>query len=152
MKLSGREDIALGLDEAFRVVTDIPFLERQVLRRGIDIVRTDALAEVGPGATWRTAPEWKGRSYPMLLEITSWTPPESAALTAVSKGLTGDLTAEFTALSQQRTRVRLNLIVRGSSFWDRMFLQSVSLTKGRLSERFANVVSDFLEGAELRDA
>lgn len=152
MKLSGQEDIGLGIEEAFRCATDLDFLERQVLRRGIDIVRTDRLEMPGVGATWTAKPDWNGRTYPMILEISDWQSPERAGLVANAKGLEGDLTAEFLALSPQVTRLRLVLTIRAKTFRDRMLLKSVELAKSRLSEKFSNFVQDFARNTENRAA
>lgn len=152
MKLSGQEDIGLGIEEAFRCATDVDFLERQILRRGIEIVRTDSLDAPGPGATWSAKPDWNGRTYPMVLEIAEWESPQHALLVADAKGLAGDLQVDFLALSPQVTRLRLKLTIRANTFRDRMLLQSVTLVKSRLSERFSTFVREFAQNTEMRAA
>lgn len=152
MMLSGQEDIGLGIEDAFRCVTDLDFLERQVLRRGIDIVRTDQLETPGTGVTWSAKPDWNGRTYPMILEISEWHAPECACLIADGKGFEGDMKAELVALSPSVTRLRLGLTVRAKTFRERMLLQSVGLAKARLSEKFSGFVKDFARNVELRAA
>jgi hypothetical protein len=150
MRLSGREDMALGISDAFRLLSDFDFLERQILRRGIEIVRTDRLADPGPGVTWTAKPSWKGRDYPMVLEISEWSPPTGAVLTSASGGLVGELNAELVALSRNSTRLRMFLTVKGQTFRDRMFLQSAKLAKSGLETRFSGFVSALAKSAEAR--
>lgn len=152
MKLSGREDIDVAIEDAFGALTDVAYLERQLLRRGIDIVRTDGAGPVGEGAAWAADADWNGRRYPLDLQVAEWSPPGAALLSARSNGLLGDLRAELTALSKRSTRVRVTLVLRGTGFRDRMFLNSVSLAKARLSSRFSEAVSDFAKSLETRVA
>lgn len=152
MRLTGREDIGLGIEDTFAIVTDTAFLERQLLRRGIEIVRTDSLAETGPGATWEASAVWNGRTFPISIEVTGWSPPGMALLVGRSGGLSGEISAELTALSRTQTRLRVSLTVRGSSFRDRMLLNSAALAKARLTQKFGTVVTAFARTAEARAA
>ena len=152
MRLSGREDIDLGIDEAFAAATDVAFLERQLLRRGIDVVRVDGLEAAGLGAAWRAEAGWGGRRYPLAIEAVEWSAPGAVALLARSGGLSGNLRAELTALSRGQTRIRVTLDVKGAGFRDRMLLNSVALAKSRLSQKFAGVVSSFARDLETRAA
>ncbi len=152
MRLSGREDIDLGIEEAFAALTDVAFLERQLLRRGIDVVRTDALELPGVGAAWRAEADWAGRRYPLAIEATEWVAPSAVTLVARSGGLSGILRPELTALSRSQTRIRVTLDVKGAGFRDRMLLNSVALAKSRLSQKFSDVVTTFARDVETRAA
>ncbi len=152
MRLSGREDIGLGIEEVFAAATDVAFLERQLLRRGIEIVRTDTLGETGLGAAWSAKTAWNGRPFPVDVEVTEWTPPGSAALLARSRGLTGDVSLALAALSRNDTRLQVTLTFKASSFRDRMFLNSVALAKSRLSRQFSDLVCAFAKSVETRAA
>lgn len=150
MRLSGREDIGLAIGDAFAAMTDFGFLERQLLRRGIDVVRTDP--RDGIGAAWAVQAAWNGRAYPVAVALADWAPPGAAVLQARSNGLSGEIRAELAALARRQTRIRVTLTVTGSGFRDRMLLNSLALAKTRLSRQFSEAVSAFARSVETRAA
>lgn len=152
MRLTGKEDIGLPQDEAFAAVTDVAFIERQLLRRGIDILRVDEAAELGPGARWTAEAEWNGRHLPLAFEVSEWLPPDRVVLLARSNGLSGDLRIELAALSRQDTRVRAILSLQADGFRDRLFLNSLMLARSRISRKFSDLVTHFVRGVETRAA
>ena len=75
MRLSTRQDIDAPLDEAFAAISDFDYLERQILRRGIQIVRTDDLSTPGPGMAWRGDMTLRGQVYDVRCRLAEWTAP-----------------------------------------------------------------------------
>ena len=150
MRLFVQEDLEIGRDDAFREVVDLDFLERQLLRRGVDLVRTDEMQCPGVGASWSAGVEMSGHRRTGQARITRWAPPEAALLEVDSGGLAAELLAEFNALSRTSTRLRVTLDLRARRLRDRMFLHSLQLTKKRLSGRLCGLVEGFAREAERR--
>lgn len=152
MRLSGSEDIGLGVEEAFAAVTDPAALERAFLSRGITIARTDEGGAVGPGTSWTAPVTWKGRTHPVTVEIAGWAPPSGVRFHGRSHGLSGDLEAGLAALAPGRTRLHVTLELRGSGMRDRMLLNALTLARGQLARKFEEAVSAFAARAEARTA
>ena len=152
MKLSTRDDIDAPLDEAFAAVSDFDYLERQILRRGVQIVRTDTLAEHGAGMAWRGDVTWGSQVYDVRARLADWTPPNKVLLTAESGGLSCELELNLSALARHSTRLRAAMTVRAHAFRERMLLHSLQLAKTRLARQFEEIVSGYAHDAGRRAA
>lgn len=152
MKFSCQEDIDAPLEAAFAAVADLDYIERQLLRRGIEIMRTDALVEPGPGMGWAGDLSWRGQIFPVTAQVADWAPPDMAQMSALSGSLSAELQARFTALSRGSTRTRIGLTITASGFRDRMLLQTLKLAKPRLDRQFSQIVSTYIRDAGRRAA
>ncbi|MEM9974843.1 MAG: SRPBCC family protein [Pseudomonadota bacterium] len=152
MKFSCQQDIDAPLEAAFAAVADLDYLERQLLRRGIEVVRTDARELPGTGMGWAGDLFWRGQTFPVVAEVVEWAPSEMASLSAQSGGLRGGLQARFTPLSRGSTRVRIGMTITGAGFRDKMLLQTVKLAKARLDRQFSEIVAAYLNDAWRRAA
>ena len=61
MKVTAREDIEAPLDKVFTELCDFESIERQALRRGIEVRRTDTVAGLGEGMTWHARFRFRGK-------------------------------------------------------------------------------------------
>ncbi len=152
MRLSVQEDIGLSPDAAFRYVIDLEFLGRHLLRRGVDIVRCDTLSVEGGGVAWKAEVPFSGSRRAAEGRITRWTPPEAVILQVVSGSLVAEIAAEFSALSDSSTRLRITLDMSAQRFRDRMLVNSLKMTKTLLSGRFSELVFQYVRDAERRAA
>ena len=152
MKLSTREDIDAPLEEAFVAVSDFDYLERQILRRGIQVVRTDTLEAPDVGMAWRADVTMRSQVYDVRCKLADWTPPGMAMLTAESGALSCELEVNLSALSLNTTRLRAALTVRAHAFRERMLLQSLQLAKARISRQFEEFVRGYAHAAGRRAA
>lgn len=152
MKLSTRDDIDAPLDEAFAAVSDFDYLERQILRRGVQIVRTDTLTKPGVGMTWRGDVSWGTHTYDVQCRLADWAPPNLVLLTAHSGGLSCELELNLSSLARQSTRLRAAMVVRANSFRERMLLHSLQLAKARLARQFEEIVRGYADDAGRRAA
>lgn len=152
MRLAAQSDLDLPIEQAFREAADIVRLERQLLRRGIGVMRTDTLAAPGPGMGWAADLPVAGTLRPVTGTLTVWEPPARAVLSADAARLDGELSAEFTALSRQATRVRVALNLRATTLRDRMMLGGMQISRRRLERRFAEIVRDYLDVVAARAA
>lgn len=150
MRFSTREDIDAPIDAAFAATADLDYLERQVLRRGIELVRTDALEAPAPGMGWRAELPIRSELREVRCALEAWSPPQSLLFRAFSGGLESELLAEFTALSRRTTRIRVVMELRASGFRDRMLLNALRLSRARLAERFSGIVAGMARDAERR--
>ena len=77
-------------------------------------------------------------------------PPNSLHFICTSKAMAGELIVELVPLSRRRTRVSVALDVKAKTLVSRIFLQSLRLAKGRVSQGFALRVGAFLGAVEDR--
>ena len=84
MKFSAREDIDAPIESVFDAVSDFDAFERRMLRRGVDIVRDNAVPLDEVGACWKAKVSWRGRVYDVDAELVA---PERRLLEAASRGL-----------------------------------------------------------------
>lgn len=152
MRLSTRQDIDAPLDEAFAAISDFDYLERQILRRGIQIVRTDDLSEPGPGMAWRGDMTLRGQVYDVRCRLAEWTAPSIVRMEADSGALSCELEVNLSALSLNTTRLRAALTLRGHAFRERMLVQSLQLAKSRLARQFEEIVQGYAVDAGRRAA
>lgn len=136
MRFSAREDVAAPIDEVFAALTDFPRLERQALRRGIDVARLDDLSEPGVGMMWRIGFDIRGRRRVAQTELTELADGRRLSFFTQVSGLNCPGTVELTALSKTKTRVHVTLDLRPQTLTARMMLQGLKLAKSSLSDRF----------------
>lgn len=151
MRFSAKEDIELDQGAAFDAATDAAFIERLLLRRGIDVTRLDH-GDLGLGSQWSATTDLRGKTMNVALEIIEWQGPDRAALKASMQGVTGHLAIEFAAMTKHQTRVRATLSAQASGIRARMLLTSLVLGRSRLERRFAEILKDYLDSAARRAA
>ncbi len=152
MRFSTQEDVNLPAEAAFAAVVDPDYLERQLLRRGIEVTRTDRLPDPGCGMSWTATVDWAGRARTVTGAIVAWERARRAVLDATAGGLTARLSVEFLPLSRKETRLRVALDLKADTFRDRMLLRSLRISKARLSAKFAALAGDTVRAAERRRA
>lgn len=148
MKFSTRKDIALPQEAVFAAVSDFPAFERQALRRGIEIARTDGTGVAGLGAAWRLRFDYRGRPREMEARVTDFDAPTGYTIAARTGGLEMDLSVETMALARERTRLFVSLDLRPQTVAARLLVQSLKLAKSNLSRRFDRRVGDFAAALE----
>ena len=105
MKFSSREDIEAPIDFVFDAVSDFDGFERQALRRGADVQRTDALPEKGPGMSWKARFPFRGKERKTDAKLTVFDEPNGLTLVSDTGGLHGNVNVDLVALSARRTRI-----------------------------------------------
>lgn len=137
MKFSTREDIAAPIDHVFARLTDFRAFEREARRRGVDLSRTDPLAEIGPGFTWSLRFPLRGKMRRLVFHIADIQAPTLLKLDGESTGFNVTSEAQLIALSPRRTRLMLSFEIRPRNLTARLMLQTVRLNKASYSRRFA---------------
>ena len=152
MKFSTRQDIAAPLEFVFARAADFAAIERQILRRGIDLQRTRAGDASGVGLAWSAQVRIRGRARRIDATVAAFDAPNLYRVEGASEGLRYVATVETIGLSRSRTRLLVALELRPTTLTSRILLQSARLAKGRLSGRFDSRVAAFSQDIEDRYA
>lgn len=150
MKLTAKEDIEAPIDEVFAQLTDFEGFERAGLRRGAHIQRTDLPRISGVGQTWQVGLDYRGKRRVFSLRLQAMDRPNSVHLTGGSKSMEGEMIVDLVPLSRRRTRVSVALEVKAKTLASRIFLQSLRLAKGRVTQGFSGRVKAFMAAIEDR--
>ncbi|SFJ85455.1 SRPBCC family protein [Celeribacter neptunius] len=145
MKFSTRKDIEAPADFVFARITDFEGLERQAMRRGIEVTRKSQNQPRDKGAGWALKVPFRGKLRDLEAEIAEFDAPNAVAAAAVSGGLNMELTAELVPLSPQRTRVTFAYDVRPKTLSARILVQSVKFAKATLQKRFEKRIGMFCD-------
>lgn len=136
MKFSTRKDIEAPADYVFERISDFDALERQAMRRGIEVARKDQDAIRGNGAAWTMKIPFRGKQRELDATVTEFDAPNAVRVSAVSGGLDMELENELVALNPNRTRLVMKLDVRPKTLSARILVQSVKFAKSTLDRRF----------------
>ena len=150
MKFSTREDIDAPIQDVFDALTEFESFERSAMRRGAEVHRTDTLKEPGVGMTWRAAFRMRGRTRELDLKMVSMERPDELVIHATSSAVSGAFVIELMALSRSRTRVNIGLELTPLNLAARLFIQSLKLTKSKLTKRFKLRVAEYAQLMEER--
>jgi len=143
MKFSTREDIDAPISQVYSAVTDFDGFERQILRRGVDLRRDEALPSHQIGARWYAKFQWRGRAQDLEAELVSVSPNEGYAIESRTGGLLCTGVIDLVALSKARTRMFVSLDLKPTTLSARLLVQSLRLGKGGLTKRFKARVAKF---------
>jgi len=151
MKFSSHEDIEAPIDTVFEAITDFPAFERQALRRGAEVQRSDSLAQPGPGMTWDAAFMLRGKRREIKIELARMDRSNGVLADARSPNLKMQFEVDLVALSRNRTRLSVNLALEPKTLAARLMLQSMKLARKTLTRRFRKRVAEFATDVENRN-
>lgn len=143
MKFSTRQDIEAPAAYVFEQLTDFDGLERQAMRRGIEVRRKNPTQPRGVGAAWIVRAPFRGKLRDIDAYISEFDSPNTLIADAKSGGLDMTVTVELVPLSPQRTRVTLGYEVRPQTLSARILVQSVKFAKSSLQRRFNKRVGKY---------
>ena len=149
MKFNGKTDIAATLNATFAAFADFERFEKQAMRAGAEIARTDDLTAPGPGMMWDIRLSYRGKPRRIKAELVDYDPPNQLVFAARAEGFEADILVELIPLSGQQTRASVTFDVRAKSLAAKLLLQSARLTKGAVNKRFRKRVARF--GRELEN-
>lgn len=150
MEFTSREDIEAPIEQVFAVLSDFEGYERQGLRRGAEIRRTDSSREPGVGMAWDVKFRFRDKDREMKIGVSSFDRPNDIAVTLDSSGIDGGLKIELVALSRNRTRMNAVADMQPQTLAARLLIQSLKLARGNLKKRFHNRIADFAQDIEER--
>ncbi|PTQ73395.1 SRPBCC family protein [Celeribacter persicus] len=145
MKFSTRQDIEAPATFVFDRIADFESIERQAMRRGIELTRKRPSQPHGLGAGWSLKIPFRGKLRDLDAEITDFDAPNTLGASAVSGGLHMHMTVDLVPLSPQRTRLSFGYDVRPKTLSARILVQSVKFAKGTLQKRFEKRVVSYCE-------
>lgn len=150
MKFSTRTDIEAPLSFVFARAANFEALERQVLRRGVEVQRTKAADATGIGLAWSARAKVRGKMRDFDAAVTAYDAPNGYTVEGRADGLRYTATVETIGLSRSRTRLLVALDLRPTTLAARVLLQSLKLAKGTLTSRFDGRISAFAQDIEDR--
>ncbi len=149
MNFTTREDVEAPIAFVWQQATDFTAFERQGLRRGADVKRTDRLGKVGVGSGWDVTFTFRGKERDLTSNVTAFDPPNTYTVDIASAGIKGTCLVDLLPLSRSRTRLTVTVDLSATSLAARLMLQSLKLAKGSLNSRFAGRVTAMAE--DMRD-
>ncbi|EPX79533.1 SRPBCC family protein [Salipiger mucosus] len=150
MEFSTREDIEAPLDRVFAALTDFDRIERQVMRRGIEVQRTDTRSEPGEGMAWTASFRFRGKPREAEVTLTEYDPPNLMVYRMVSGGLEARTRLDFVALSPSRTRIAMTIEVTAKTLSARLIVQSIKLARANVEKRFRVRMAEYAGDLETR--
>jgi uncharacterized protein YndB with AHSA1/START domain len=149
MQLTAREDIEAPLDRVFAALSDFETVERQALRRGLDVQRAEGTPP-DPGTRWLASFGFRGKQRSAEITLKDYTPPEKMVFESVSGGLTVIMVMEVMALSRTRTRIAVEVVMEPKTLSARLLVQSLKLAKGGIDKRFRHRMHELARDLENR--
>jgi len=150
MKFSTRQDIEAPISYVFDRTADFEAIERQAMRRGIEVDRIDDLTANRCGMCWNVIFPYRGKPRKIKGELIQYDAPNSYLIQSVSGGVDADFDVELLPLSRNRTRVIVGLQLSPKTLSARLLMQSLKLAKNSLDTRFANRIAQFASDVQNR--
>lgn len=150
MQLTATEDIEAPLDRVFAELADFETLERQAMRRGVEVRRRGDHGHPVAGMGWDVGFQYRGKMRQAEITLTDYTAPERIAFHSVSGGLEVDFALDLIALSRSRTRINVATELMPKTLSARLLVQSLKLAKGGLDKRFRQRMAGLAKDLEVR--
>lgn len=149
MELKASEDIEAPQEQVFAALSDFDMIERQALRRGVDIIRTGTTGDAPEaGMAWRAKFTFRGKTREAEVRLVSFVAPDRMTFHSVSGGLEADLEIDVVALSRNRTRINMVSVMHPKTLSARLLVQSLKLAKGGVEKRFRRKMAELAAGLE----
>lgn len=148
MQLTAREDIEAPLDRVFAEITNFESIERQAMRRGVEVWRKDEIAGPAPGMEWHAGFGFRGKLRNATVKLVDYTPPERLKFESEVGGLEARTLLELVPLSRGRTRVSIVSDLVPKTLSARLLVQSLKLAKGGIDKRFRHRMAGFAKELE----
>ncbi|MFT6696909.1 MAG: hypothetical protein ACJAXU_002417, partial [Paracoccaceae bacterium] len=137
MKFADKTDLEANLNDTFMAFADFETFERQVLRSGAKIARTDDLTENGPGMMWDVGLEFRGKERKIKVELVDHDAPNLLEFEGSADGISAVILVELSSLSGRQTRANVSFDLQAKSLAAKLLLQTARLTKSKLNKRFS---------------
>lgn len=151
MEFTTREDIEAPLEQVFAQATNFEQIERQIMRRSIDVRRTsEGGAGTARGMSWQATFGFRGKTRTTDVTLAEYDPPNALSYHAVSGGLEIVTQIDFVALSRSRTRVGMKVELLPKTLSARLMVQSMKLGKSGIEKRFRVKMAEYAKELEDR--
>jgi hypothetical protein len=150
MKVNARQDIEASAADVFQMLADFARWERDALRRGAGVQRTDRLEAPGVGTAWLVDFDWRGTARKVALTVTGFDPGAGLALSMDAGSLAGNALFDLVALSPRRTRLTLKTEITAKSMLGKVLMQTLRLGKKQIEERLQSRLASLAHICEER--
>ena len=149
MKLQTKVDVEAPVAFVFKALSDFDTWERQAMRRGADVNRTDKLRQPGPGMTWIARFDYRGKARTITVRVDAMDAPGHLAMSAFSPVVEGQCKVDMLELAAKRTRLHVVIDPKPKTFAAKLYFQSLKLARQRverkLNARLAGLAADIEE-------
>lgn len=152
MEFTSKEDINATIEEVFAILSDVDAIERQALRRGIDVRRTSAHTAPGAGMSWNAVFQFRGRKRSTEITLSEFDAPNQMIFDSVTGGLEARFSVDLMQLSKAHTRVTTHAVLSPKTLSARLLVQSMKLAKAKINRKFAVRMAQFARDVEERAA
>jgi hypothetical protein len=150
MKLAAKSDVEAPAPYVYAQLVDFEGWERAAMRRGAEAMRTDSLSTVGPGMSWDTMFNYRGKDRRATIRLDALSPTTHLTLSGKAAPVDGVLTIDILDLGAKRTRIEVRLEVKPKTIAARIFVQSLRLVRSRVERTFARRVDQLAVELEER--
>jgi len=150
MKMTGKVDFEAPIAFVFEALCDFDGWERAALRRGAEIMRTDALKAPAAGMAWTAGFNYKGKPRKVAVRLTGLNRPDQMKFSGEGALLAGEVAFDLMELGARRTRLTVQIDVTARTLGARLFLQSLKLARGRLQARLDARLAQLAADADAR--
>ena len=150
MKFSTWEDINAPIESVFEAVTCFSDYERAAVRRGAEVRRLSDEDVWGQGAAWNLRFALRGKERDVTVEVIQFERPANFLASISSRNIAGEMGCELFELSRNRTRMTIAIEIRPLTLPARLLIQSLKLTKSRITRKYKDRVSEFAADIERR--
>jgi uncharacterized protein YndB with AHSA1/START domain len=150
VEFSSKEDINASVEQVFAILSDIEAVERQALRRGVEVRRTTPHQEPAAGMGWQAVFKFRGRKRTSDISLTEFTPPSRMVFESRTGGLETRFEIDLMELSRAHTRVTTTALLMPKTLSARLLVQSMKLAKSKIARRYAVRMAQFARDVEER--
>ncbi|MCA0996286.1 SRPBCC family protein [Alloyangia pacifica] len=152
MDISTKEDIEVPVDRVFAEATNFDHLERQIMRRGIELRRvpTGTDGDAGPQMAWEAEFTFRGKTRKASIALVEQDTPNLLVYRSLSDGLEVLTRIEFVALSRSRTRVAMQVALQPKTLSARLMVQSLKLARASIEKKFRVRMAEYAGTVEAR--
>ncbi|MFP7571931.1 SRPBCC family protein [Marivita sp. S2033] len=150
MQVTAIEDVAAPIDHVFAELIAFDVLERQALRRGIEVRRKfrGAMPETGEG--WVAKFRFRGKEREADIQLAAFEPLNFLRFSGASGGLETDTQIELVPLSPGRTRVNVAFKMMPKSLSSRLLVQSLKLARSSINRKLKKRMTHYAREIELK--
>lgn len=141
MKLAAKYDVEAPVEFVFRELMDFDAWERMAMRRGADVMRTDALPKPGPGMEWLVHFVYRTKTRSARIRLETATPTSLLALNLRSTLIDGEVTIELLDLAVSRTRITVRSEVKPKTIAARIYMQTLRLARKKVEATYAQRIA-----------
>ncbi|MCH2165867.1 MAG: SRPBCC family protein [Marinovum sp.] len=150
MEFVAKEDINSGIDEVFAILSDVDSIERQALRRSVEVRRITPHTILEPGMAWEAKFKFRGRQRGTQITLREFVKPSLMVFGSVTGGLETSFRVEFLELTKGTTRVTMQADLQPKTLSARLLVQSMKLAKSKIQRRYSVRMSQLAKDIEER--